>query len=107
MRPNIHLAIGPLLGSAVGDALGAPFEFGPAGQFTKRFPTRALGPSTEMVGVGRFGWEPGEFTDDTQMAIVIAESLLTRGRFDGPDMFERFRRWAEVTHDIGRHTHLA
>ena len=43
MRPNIQLAIGALLGSAVGDALGAPFEFGPAGQFTERFPAPSLG----------------------------------------------------------------
>ena len=69
-------AIGAILGSAIGDALGAPFELGPAGQFTKRFPTSALGPSTEMIGGGNFGWAPGEFTDDSQMALIIAESLL-------------------------------
>ena len=65
-------AIGAILGSAIGNALGAPFEFGPAGQFTTRFPTSALGPSTEMVGGGNFGWAPGEFTDDT-----LGEPLLT------------------------------
>ena len=52
-----------VLGSAVGDALGAPFEFGPEGAFSARFPAGA--PAEEMCGGG--GWDPGEATDDTQM----------------------------------------
>lgn len=96
--------IGALLGSAIGDALGAPFEFGPAGQFTKRFPKSMLGPSTEMVGGGGFGWKPGEFTDDTQMALIIAESLLAHGSFDGADIFGRFQAWAKSASDVGMQT---
>ncbi len=41
---------GALIGSVVGDALGAPFEFGPAGRFSQRFPTPACGVETEMCG---------------------------------------------------------
>lgn len=104
MTTNTQLAIGALLGSAVGDALGAPFEFGPAGQFTKRFPTSMLGPSTEMIGGGGFGWAPGEFTDDTQMALIIAESLLAHGGFDGADIFHRFQQWAQSAADVGSQT---
>ncbi len=103
-RAITQRAIGAMLGSAIGDALGAPFEFGPAGQFTMRFPTPALGPSTEMIGGGGFGWAPGEFTDDTQMALIIAESLLTNGAFDGADIFERFRVWARSAGDVGVQT---
>lgn len=89
-------AIGAVVGSAVGDALGAPYEFGPAGQFSLQ--SRA---GDEMVGGGSFGWAPGEFTDDTQMAILQAESLLARGGFDGADLFERFGVWAVDAPDVG------
>ncbi|WP_406530297.1 ADP-ribosylglycohydrolase family protein [Streptomyces sp. I8-5] len=90
---------GAVVGSAVGDALGAPFEFGPAGVYTARFPD---GVGT-MCGGG--GWDPGEGTDDTQMAVLVAESLLERGGLDLPDMFGRFRRWAAGgPKDIGLQT---
>ena len=86
-----HRVAGALVGSAVGDALGAPFEFGPAGQFSARFPVPARGSKTEMCGGGSLGWEPGEFTDDTQMALLVASSLLERGGLDEADLFDRFR----------------
>ncbi|WP_405800544.1 ADP-ribosylglycohydrolase family protein [Streptomyces sp. NBC_01506] len=90
---------GAVVGSAVGDALGAPFEFGPAGGFGARFPDGA----GEMHGGG--GWDPGEATDDTQMAVLIGESLLERGGLDLPDIFGRFRRWAAADpKDIGLQT---
>ncbi|MFJ7246853.1 ADP-ribosylglycohydrolase family protein [Kitasatospora sp. NPDC098652] len=92
-------AAGAVLGAAVGDALGAPYEFGPAGALTARFP---LG-RAELVAGG--GWERGEATDDTQMAILVAESLLEQGELDLPDIFDRFRRWAAAEpKDIGIQT---
>jgi hypothetical protein len=84
-------AVGAIVGSAVGDALGAPFEFGPAGAFSTRFPRSGSGEG-EMCGGG--GWEAGEATDDTQMAVHVGESLLERGGLDLPDIFARFQRWA-------------
>src|SRR5215213_10296365 len=95
-----HRVAGALVGSAVGDALGAPFEFGPAGQFSARFPSPARGARTEMCGGGSLGWEPGEFTDDTQMALLVAESLVRRGGLDEADVFDRFR--TEATMDAAR-----
>ncbi|MEV0785300.1 ADP-ribosylglycohydrolase family protein [Streptomyces sp. NPDC050423] len=90
---------GAVVGSAVGDAMGAPFEFGPAGVYTARFPDGA----GTMCGGG--GWDPGEATDDTQMAVLVAESLLERGGLDLPDLFDRFRRWAAgEPKDIGLQT---
>ncbi|MFC9861937.1 MULTISPECIES: ADP-ribosylglycohydrolase family protein [unclassified Streptomyces] len=90
---------GAVVGSAAGDALGAPFEFGAAGAFTARFPD---GVGT-MCGGG--GWDPGEATDDTQMAVLVGESLLERGALDLPEMFGRFRRWAAGDpKDIGLQT---
>ncbi|MFE4548799.1 ADP-ribosylglycohydrolase family protein [Streptomyces sp. NPDC056785] len=94
-------ALGCVLGSAVGDALGAPFEFGPEGAFSARFPEPGHG--GEMCGGG--GWEPGEATDDTQMAVLVGESLLERGGLELPDVFARFRRWAAAEpKDIGLQT---
>ncbi|QFU91206.1 ADP-ribosyl-[dinitrogen reductase] glycohydrolase [Amycolatopsis sp. YIM 10] len=54
---------------------------------------------------GGNGWEPGEATDDTQMAVHLAQSLLERGHLDPPDIFDRFRRWAAGSpKDIGLQT---
>lgn len=89
-------AVGAIVGTAVGDALGAPFEFRPAGTFS------ATG-TDEMHGGG--GWDPGEATDDTQMAVHVGESLLECGGLDLPDIFARFQRWcAADPKDIGIQT---
>ncbi|WP_405809496.1 ADP-ribosylglycohydrolase family protein [Streptomyces sp. NBC_01520] len=90
---------GAVVGSATGDALGAPFEFGAPGVFTARFP--------DGVGTlcGGGGWDPGEATDDTQMAVLVGESLLDNGGLELPDVFDRFRRWAAAEpKDIGLQT---
>jgi hypothetical protein len=90
---------GAVVGSAVGDALGAPFEFGRPGTYRRRFPD-GIG---EMCGGG--GWDPGEATDDTQMAVLLGESLLERGGLDLADIFGRFQRWAAgEPKDIGLQT---
>lgn len=100
-----HRAAGALVGSAVADALGAPFEFGPPGRFSARFPTPARGAHTEMCGGGALGREPGEFTDDTQMALLVGTSLVERGGLDEADLFDRFLRWAAADPpDIGHQT---
>src|SRR3954454_20426119 len=98
-----HRVAGALVGSAVGDALGAPFEFGPPGRFSARFPFPARGARTEMCGGGP--WEPGEFTDDTRMALLVASSLVDRGGLDEADLFDRFRAWAMADpKDVGIQT---
>jgi ADP-ribosylglycohydrolase len=94
-------AVGCVVGSAVGDALGAPFEFGPEGAFSARFPRPGQG--GEMCGGG--GWEPGEATDDTQMAVLVGESLLEHRGLEPADAFRRFQRWAAAgPKDIGLQT---
>jgi hypothetical protein len=56
-----------------------------------------------MCGGG--GWDPGEATDDTQVAVLVAESLLERSGRDLPDIFARFQRWAaSEPKDIGLQT---
>jgi ADP-ribosylglycohydrolase len=64
-------AVGCLLGLAIGDALGTTLEF------TSR---DARPPLTDMIGGGPFGLKPGEWTDDTSMALCLAESLLACGK---------------------------
>jgi ADP-ribosylglycohydrolase len=94
-------AVGAILGSAAGDALGAPFEFGPEGALSARFPMPDA--DGEMCGGG--GWDPGEATDDTQMAVLVGESLLECGGLELPDVFRRFQRWAAAEpKDIGLQT---
>jgi ADP-ribosyl-[dinitrogen reductase] hydrolase len=74
---------GALLGLAVGDALGTTLEF------------TAPGPHglQEMVGGGPFGLAPGQWTDDTSMALCLAASLVERRGFDAADQMERYVRW--------------
>lgn len=73
-----------MVGLAVGDALGTTNEFQSAD---------TLSPITDMVGGGVFGLEPGQWTDDTSMALCLADSLLAQGRYDSVDVMERYERW--------------
>ncbi len=94
-------AVGAVLGAAVGDALGAPFEFLPAGTYRQRFPEPLPDGASEMIGGGSFGWDPGAFTDDTQMGVVLAESLVERGGYDPDHVWQAFRAWGRHATDVG------
>ncbi len=97
---------GALLGLAVGDAVGTTVEFKPPGSFA---------PVVDMVGGGPFDLPAGAWTDDTSMALCLAESLLVRGGFDPVDQLQRYVRWFRTGHwsstggcfDIGRATRLS
>lgn len=80
---------GCLLGLAVGDALGAPYEFKPPTAF--RITPGAL----EMHGGGSHGLAAGEWTDDTAQALALADSLLLRGGFDPHDYLKRLLAWRD------------
>ncbi len=75
---------GAFVGLAVGDALGTTLEFQSPGTFK---------PIRDMVGGGRFGLRPGQWTDDTSMALCLADSLLGCDGFDAADQMHRYRRW--------------
>ncbi len=75
---------GCLLGLAVGDAVGTTNEFKTRGTFT---------PITDMVGGGAFRLKAGEWTDDTSMALCLADSLLAAGEFDAALTMELWSAW--------------
>jgi ADP-ribosylglycohydrolase/protein-tyrosine phosphatase len=88
---------GVLLAAAAGDALGAPYEFGPA-----------RGPELDVAMVGGGIWERGEWTDDTAMAIVIAEVAATgadlRAASAQDAIVARWREWSLTAKDVGIQT---
>ncbi len=80
---------GCLLGLAAGDALGTTVEFPSPGSFT---------PLTDIVGGGPFRLKRGAWTDDTSMALCLAESLIACRAFDARDQMERYVRWWREGH---------
>jgi ADP-ribosyl-[dinitrogen reductase] hydrolase len=96
---QVDRAAGVLLGMACGDAVGAPFEFGPP-----------LGPDVPvaMKGGGSMGWMPGEWTDDTSMAIAIAEVTATGADVTTvaarDQIAARWAGWGATAKDVGVQT---
>lgn len=97
---------GSLTGLAVGDALGAPVEFEAPGTFP---------PVTDFRAGGPFDLEAGTWTDDTSLALCLAESLVGRRGFDLRDQLDRYVAWYRSGHlsatghcfDIGTTTRAA
>lgn len=75
---------GCLIGLAVGDAIGTTVEFRARGSFA---------PLTDMIGGGPFGLAPGQWTDDTSMALCLGTSLVEKGGFDPADQMHRYCLW--------------
>ncbi|RZK00368.1 MAG: hypothetical protein EOO76_13120 [Novosphingobium sp.] len=79
-------ALGAMIGLAVGDAVGTTLEFKPRDQAPRL---------VDMVGGGPFRLKPGQWTDDTSMALALMDSLLTNERLDEGDLLTRFVDWHE------------
>lgn len=103
---RVDRAVASLLGLALGDAVGTTVEF----EYPESFE-----PLTDMVGGGPFNLKAGEWTDDTSMALCLAESLRECSGFDAQDQMERYCRWWKDGHysvkgycfDIGATTRRA
>ncbi len=76
--------LGSFIGLAVGDAVGAPLEFTRRGTFE---------PIDDMMDGGYFKLKAGEWTDDTAMALCLADSLLHMNGFDTKDQMDHYSRW--------------
>lgn len=92
-------AVGAILGSAAGDALGAPYEFEPA---------RTNSQPVRMEGGGYYDWSPGEWTDDTDMAIAILQ-LIAAGKSlnqseTQSELVDSWAKWAKRAKDVGVQT---
>ena len=105
-------ARGMLVGLAVGDALGAPVEFlpDPSDVYIKE-----MGDKIEHFHKN-YRVPEGVWTDDTEMALCIADSLLVNEGYDSYDIMRRFRAWSEEgyrtyddkpAHDVGMQTSRA
>ncbi|MCY7289834.1 MAG: ADP-ribosylglycohydrolase family protein, partial [Cryobacterium sp.] len=93
---QLDRAAGVLLGMACGDALGAGYEFGPP---------LARGAEVTMKGGGGFNWAPGEWTDDTSMAVPIVNAIAAgQDLRDEPVLDEivaAWVEWARTAPDVG------
>lgn len=85
MRNEVY---GGILGLCVGDALGVPVEF-------ERRETLRQNPVTGMRDGGTYGLPAGSWSDDSSMALCLADSLADRRKIDGWDICKRFLRWAD------------
>jgi len=83
-EPARDRAIGALVGLAVGDAVGTTLEF------TSR---DSYEPLVDLVGGGPFGLDAGQWTDDTSMALCLADCLLAHDGIDPHDLMVRFTQW--------------
>ena len=84
MKLQLERFKGSLLGLAAGDALGTTVEFAEPGSFK---------PVEDMAGGGVFRLKAGQWTDDTSMALCLAESLIESGGFDPVDQMQRYAKW--------------
>ncbi|AUV82952.1 ADP-ribosylglycohydrolase [Salinigranum rubrum] len=91
---------GVLLGLACGDALGRPVEFETPARILAQY-----GEVREMLANGTWGKPAGTVTDDTDMAVCLARSLVSCGGFDPDDVAERFVAWYDAEpFDVGNMT---
>nr|WP_082592737.1 ADP-ribosylglycohydrolase family protein [Paenibacillus sp. Soil766] len=84
-----NLFQGSLIGLAIGDAIGTTVEFKEPRTFSE---------VTEMIGGGVFELPKGSWTDDTSMALCLAESLILKKGFDPMDQMERYLKWYRTGH---------
>jgi ADP-ribosyl-[dinitrogen reductase] hydrolase len=81
-------ALGAFLGMAVGDALGATVEFLTRAEIAAKYGTHC-----RMIGGGWLKLQPGQVTDDTEMALRLGQAILVRGRFDAKAACDQFVDW--------------
>jgi len=93
---------GCLFGLAVGDALGAPIEGYPREEVRQRY-----GKITDMMGGGWLKLEPGQFTDDTEMALAIVEAIEETRCIDLEAIARAFLKWKKTAVNIGGQTFMA
>jgi ADP-ribosylglycohydrolase len=81
---------GTLVGTGIGDALGRPFE-----GWSRHQIELEIGCVSDLLPdlVSGYGYPEGQYTDDTQLTIAVAESLIRKRGFDPHDLIDRFIEW--------------
>lgn len=105
MKPSIDKAYGVLLGQAIGDALGLPAEHKSSEWCAERYKTggpydyeRVERPSRGEV------FEAGDWSDDTDQAIILVDSWVEHGEVNPQDVARRLLEWAKTQKGMGTHT---
>jgi ADP-ribosylglycohydrolase len=97
ISPARDRALGSILGLAIGDALGAPYEFKPP-----------VTDDTPITMDFNDNWTPGKWTDDTAMAIAIMQAWTQHGNItstEAQDSLVRiWKEWAKTAPDVGVQT---
>ncbi len=87
----VSRAQGCLLGQLAGDALGGSVEFKPAETLQAEYPYGVR----VMENGGTWGTMSGQPTDDSELALMLARSLLARGEYDVEAVARAYRYWYE------------
>lgn len=82
-------AHGCLLGQLAGDALGGIVEFASSEQIKRQY----LSGVRELVDGGHWNTLAGQPTDDSELALILARSLVHEGRFDLPSIAQAYVAW--------------
>lgn len=105
---RMNKTISTILGLAIGDALGQPFEFSDSKKIIES------GWKGELKGSsygfkGMWNLKEGQWTDDTKMALALAESLLEKNHFDADHVAGKYIEWVESgdLRGIGKRTQNA
>lgn len=92
-----------LLGLAIGDAYGAHFEFMEAQEIAQS----SMQKPNKSLGGGPFAFLPGDFSDDTEMALLTLYSLMQKGLVDTHHIKELYTLWSYHAKDVGVQTQRA
>ena len=95
-----------IIGFAIGDAFGVPYEFKTRGQMN------SISNIEEMIGYGTYNVPKGTWSDDTSMTLATMDSIAEKGKIDTEDIAKKFIKWFRNseytatgnTFDIGRTT---
>lgn len=97
-------SLGAMLGLALGDALGATVEFMSRAEIRRKFPEG----HREILGGGPFGFAPGEWTDDTAMALAVANGVAEAPDDPVETVGRHFMAWSDSgPPDVGNTVRLA
>ena len=80
----MNKSLGCFIGSAIGDALGAPVEFKPRDSYA---------PIIDYKSGGPFNLKEGDWTDDTSLSLALADSILETKTIDKQNLIEKFCSW--------------